>query len=85
MLANSLSEWPEAMVAAFKNKSDEFWADPQNDKAYENPDNFRVSRIGYLLEDLAFRKAEEQGCCGTFEVEWELCGVKVRYGFNYGH
>jgi hypothetical protein len=82
---NLALDWPPDLVEAFRKKSDEFWKDPKNEKAYENPDDFRVARIGYLREELAFRKIEERGCCGSFETEWELLGTKVRYGFNYGH
>lgn len=84
MNANPAASWPPELAKAFSQKVLEFWGVDKRDD-YENPDNFREARVGDLLEELAYQKAEAQGCCGSFEIEWELCGVKVRYGFNYGH
>ncbi len=77
--------WPKELAEAFEKKAEEFWADPGNDSAYECRDNFRVARVGNVQEEVAFREDEQRGCCGSFDVEWELVGVKVKYGFNYGH
>jgi hypothetical protein len=85
MNANPSSSWPEDLAKAFVERTAAFWEDDENKNEYENPDNIRECRIGHLEEELAYRKAEERGCCGSFEIEWDLVGVKVRYGFNYGH
>lgn len=77
--------WPPELAAAFTKMEEEFWAADENNRHYDYADRFRECRIGNVVEEEAFRKIEEQGCCGSFEVEWELAGVKVRYGFNYGH
>lgn len=76
------ASWPSELAQAFEKKVEEYWADEPD---YENADNFRVCRIGNKDEELAYRKAGELGCCGEFEVEWNLGRVIVLYGFNYGH
>lgn len=83
---NTPEDWPAELKEAYKRKLAEFWEENQ-EGAYEYPDNTRVARVGNAEEEAAFKKAEENGCCGSFEVEWDLGTppVRVKYGFNYGH
>lgn len=76
--------WPLELGKALLEKEAEFWSDGASN-VYDNPDNFRVCRVGNKDEELAYQKAEELGCCGSTMMEWIVCGVEVRYGFNYGH
>jgi len=77
--------WPRDLTEAFKKKVEEFWANPDNETAYDCNDNFRAARVGNAREEAAFLEDEQRGCCGSFEIEWDFGGVKVKYGFNYGH
>lgn len=85
MSANPSASWTPELSQAFRQKIKDFWDDEANKNAYENPDNFREARVGNISEELSYMKTESDGCCGSFEIEWYLEGVKVRYGFNYGH
>lgn len=52
---------------------------------HEYPDNFRVARSEDSFEKVVYENARRSGCCGSFEEEVLIRGVKFMIGCNYGH
>lgn len=52
---------------------------------YECVDNYRYARIGDKYQEHLYQVAEERGCCGFYDKEIEVEGIKYKIGFNYGH
>lgn len=53
---------------------------------YEYNDNERVCIIGDTKSENLYEQVAARGCCGFYDEEFELSdGIKIRYGFNFGH
>lgn len=48
-------------------------------------DNFRVARSEDSWEKAAFEYVRSHGCCGSYEEEVVIRGVKFIIGCNFGH
>lgn len=54
-------------------------------ESYDCADNFRYAHEDNKEElDLYYTK-QGNGCCGFVDVEFEVDGRTLLYGFNYGH
>ena len=53
--------------------------------ADEYPDNFRVARSEDSWEKASYEYARRDGCCGSYDEEVLIGGVKFMIGCNYGH
>ncbi len=47
--------------------------------------HIRVCEVGNLVEEQAYEKIKEEGCCGEFELDYAYGERQFRIGFNYGH
>lgn len=56
-----------------------------NCEHYDCVDNFRYARQDNLSEVMEYETRRENGCCGFVDVEFEVDGRTLLYGFNYGH
>ena len=70
--------WPAAVQAL----RDYIFAHGLDD---EYPDNLRVARSEDSWEKAAYEYARRSGCCGSFDEEILVGGVKFMIGCNYGH
>lgn len=80
-----ITKWPEDLQAAFNSYTMAFWDNPENSESYDCVDNYRCARSDNPAEVAEYEEAVNDGCCGFFDEEIELCGIKVLRGFNYGH
>lgn len=49
------------------------------------PDNFRVAAVLNVEQMEIFYKKQRGGCCGRFDEQFDIGGVKFMIGFNFGH
>lgn len=54
---------------------------------YEYIDNYRVALCGDGASELAYQKAQAEGCSGAIDTVFGPlpCGYAFMWGFNYGH
>lgn len=56
-----------------------------DDNNYECADNFRYARIGDKFQEHIYQEIQDSGCCGFYDKEIDVDGIKYKIGFNYGH
>lgn len=78
-----LEAWPPSLRESFEDFVKKFWAGPGQHFDYN--DNYRVARVGNAAEEAIYETARDAGCCGSNNRVIELEGVKIKFGFNYGH
>jgi hypothetical protein len=52
---------------------------------YDHNDNYRIKKVGDLKYEDLYKKAEQNGCCGSFDEIYNVNGTDYSLGFNYGH
>lgn len=53
---------------------------------YEYADSERICIVGDLESEKLYNEIAERGCCGSFDKKYEIPGgIKIKFGFNYGH
>lgn len=83
-----MESWPPELREAVKAEIRAFWDEDAKRPGLEQFDyvnRMRVARADDPVEVAAFKKVEDDGCCGSHKAEWNVNGVKIIYGFNYGH
>jgi hypothetical protein len=78
-----MSEWPGELRDAVEAKIKAFWE--TNSEHFDYVDRRRICRLDNQSEIAVFQSVEEEGCCGCYRAEWMINGVRILYGFNYGH
>jgi len=48
-------------------------------------DNLRIATVSNEEEEYFYHKRKDNGCCGFWDDEIEIDGVKLMIGWNYGH
>lgn len=48
-------------------------------------DNVRFADVSKALEEIEYNIQKAHGCCGFEDKVIRLCGMVIRFGFNYGH
>jgi len=54
-------------------------------KDYDLNDNYRFAIVGNKDQEDEYCKIQKCGCCGFYDEEIEIAGIKFKVGFNYGH
>jgi hypothetical protein len=52
---------------------------------YQYADNFRIARKDRPDEVANYERLAREGCCGSYDDEFEAGGTTILYGFHYGH
>lgn len=74
--------WTDAQVAAVGAHLETTY---NNFQEYENTDNLRLARANVESEVAAYKAAQADGCCGSYDETIEVDGVTIMIGFNFGH
>lgn len=77
-------EWPEPLKSNVRHLIEMMIADKTND-INDYGDNWRICRKANINEVAAYEESVRNGCCGSFDGDFEVDGIKIRFGFNFGH
>lgn len=76
--------WPEPLKSKVQERIDAMEADESHD-INDYGDNWRICRMANAEEVAIYEEALKNGCCGYPDEVFEIDGVKIKFGFNYGH
>lgn len=76
--------WPEPLKLKVQERIDAMEADESHD-INDYGDNRRICRMANAEEVAIYEEALKNGCCGYSDEVFEIDGVKIKFGFNYGH
>ncbi len=76
--------WPNELRDKMQIIIDQMGSDEDHD-INDYSDNWRICRVGNENEEKLYMISELNGCCGSFDGNFEIDGIKIRFGFNFGH
>lgn len=52
---------------------------------YDCVDNFRIANVNNQEEIKIYNKSLKKGCCGFHDEVYDIKGMQIKIGCNYGH
>ena len=83
--SGNAGKWDAIMGAEIGIELSEAFKKIPNLDDYYYPDNFRAFIPGSPFGEKLYEVTKRRGCCGSYDEIVEINGIKIRFGFNYGH